>query len=732
MAIISAISLANPVQITTTGAHVLTTGMQVIITGSNSSPSIDGTWTVTVIDTTNFTIPTTVNIVGTTGWARRVLYVDIENGSNANNGTTFALRVQDLTTGLTAARTEPGDFIKIMKSPSPTLVGTATWNQNSPIVTLDTAVNATIDNGEVLWTASTNVTTNNSSSNAKEGTYAGAVSIQAAFSTGKAAYKQITQIDLSAYQQISFWISMGGSSVALSAGQLQFKLCSDTTGDTPVDTFDVPAIAALSAWYPFTVNKGSPLGSAIQSIALYVTSNISDSVTETIYFDNIIACKAPSANDSLSLVSMISKNPNENCNTNDEAWYPIQSINGATIYIDCGNNCKPAETRGYEGITENVALYKRETVKTAQQTSSSGSVLTCNESGTSAEPMTFSGGWNTTDMSTQTGVTFMDGVNGVGYGLNAVSNHHNFEYIWNTRYANMSWTSVKCNTFHCAATGMSSYVNISAVGQSNIDLDFASNCYSSYGNLYLSSYYSGNKLTARRICNSANSTTSTGMYITAGTAIVDKIWNNKTYGASLYGNSILKNATFQNNSTGGVSFISQDVTVLNCKFQNQTSPIMVPSNGAISKCYSFDHNGQKDNTFIQAAYFSVVSDTAISHAPNGTSWEIAITSSLNITKEYPAFFRVARVAVRPDTEVIARLWCRRDNLGLNLGLRCVGGQIFGPDNTIQTLMTGAINQWEEVSISFIPTRAAVLEFEAFTYGGNTYTGWVDDFSITQL
>jgi hypothetical protein len=61
-------SVANPTIITTTSAHGLYTGMIVTIAGhSGSTPSINGTHTVTVISTTTFSIPVNVTVGGTGG-----------------------------------------------------------------------------------------------------------------------------------------------------------------------------------------------------------------------------------------------------------------------------------------------------------------------------------------------------------------------------------------------------------------------------------------------------------------------------------------------------------------------------------------------------------------------------------------------------------------------------------------------------------------------------------------
>jgi Prealbumin-like fold domain len=64
---ITSISAANPAVVTTSSAHGLSTGQKVGIFGSDSTPSIDGVRTVTVIDSTHFSVPVNVTTAGTKG-----------------------------------------------------------------------------------------------------------------------------------------------------------------------------------------------------------------------------------------------------------------------------------------------------------------------------------------------------------------------------------------------------------------------------------------------------------------------------------------------------------------------------------------------------------------------------------------------------------------------------------------------------------------------------------------
>lgn len=63
---ITNISIANPT-VVTSADHGLISGDQILIRGSNSTPSINGLRTVTVINSDTFTVPVNVTVAGTTG-----------------------------------------------------------------------------------------------------------------------------------------------------------------------------------------------------------------------------------------------------------------------------------------------------------------------------------------------------------------------------------------------------------------------------------------------------------------------------------------------------------------------------------------------------------------------------------------------------------------------------------------------------------------------------------------
>ncbi len=81
---ITSITATNPAQVTSTG-HGFVTGDSVYLTGTNSVPSVDGLYTITVIDANNFTIP--VNLLGETAGTAGISFkadVDSDNEQSPN------------------------------------------------------------------------------------------------------------------------------------------------------------------------------------------------------------------------------------------------------------------------------------------------------------------------------------------------------------------------------------------------------------------------------------------------------------------------------------------------------------------------------------------------------------------------------------------------------------------------------------------------------------------------
>jgi hypothetical protein len=643
-------------------------------------------------------------------------YIDPESGSDAAAGTSFATAWQTIVTGATAARIAPGDTIRIKASPAPSSIGSATWTNLSKTITLAGALTADIDLCESGWTASANVTAT-ASGTCKQGSGSSSIAIAAGFTTGLAAYKTIASTDYSGYQQVSFWMRTNIAG-PITAGQLQLLLCSDTAGATPVNTINIPQTAGTNIWHPITIDTGGALGAAIQSVALNVTADFG---AVTVLLDNIIACKASSSADSLSLTSLIGKN------TATEGWWNIQSINGTTVLLDLINSSGASAGRGYYGTTESVTTYKRETFKITAQNNVNLGMNSAQESGTSdSVRITYSGGWNRTDMSTQTDYSFFDAQNGLGTIVDTPS----IDFI----------TIEKCGWVR----GNQAILN----GRGCIfdDCHFVGN---TANNVSMSGV--GNKLTDSFLTSGG-----VGITTTAYNQIVDncKILSASTPGMlvqrSFYGRDLtignvggigmtmgagnarpeFVNCVFDQNATsdlfshGGFAYFNR------CQFLSTTEASAAPDY-ADSRIFSSNHDGSDGTHKIIMDGATVASDSgADRRTASGIAWKVSPTSTTR-TANYPVQLSLANIACEANSLVTVKVWVKRSNTGLTASLICKGDQISGVGSDVVSSAAGSAGTYEQLTITFTPSAAGVVEIVAECYGGTTYSAWFDDMEISQ-
>lgn len=596
---------------------------------------------------------------------------------------------------------------------------------NSCIVKLTTAVTAHIDKCQAVWTQSTNVVTTVGTTTYKIDVGCASIAIAGGFATGLAAFKATGTIDLSAYKQVSFWIR---NDVAIPASSLSIRLCTNADGTGSVHTITVPAIPSVNQWVPITVDTGGALNSAIKSVALYVDV---DYGATTILLNNIIACKDSTSANSLTLQSLIGKN------TTNESWWGIASIDGTAVTLDATTNTIANAGRGYAGTTETVTTYKRETIKTTMATSSSGLVFLPPEAGTALATMIYyEGGWDRTNMSTQTIETWVDGLNGLGN----------------------CWTQV-------------SYTSLNLFGfvRYNSGITSATNSFASYGTIYvINGTFSGMSLASvsarvhfitKLIASSnggvgLNSTCSGPLWV--GNVICLSNLNvgiNVTCPRAIY-----RAMTIKNNSGNGINFgaLTQENTIYNLVSENNTtatgtSPSATNStNGGTlwlkdcsigeatiatallgdARIISINHNLVSGDTRIYRDGGTIFSNTATRHTASGVSWAMAVTSA---TREalYPLDYVIAAVAVNANALVTVTCWLRRDSTNITGILAVRGGQLAGVAADVTDTMTAGANTWDQRTITFTPTEAGTIEIEVWAYGGTTNTLYVDDISVTQ-
>ena len=775
-------------------------------------------------------------------------YLDFEGGNDANTGLSFAQRWQTITNGATAARIAPGDEIRIMASPDPTSIGSATWTGGgrpaainissstnaTPIVittasahglvtgdyvsvtghtvntnargvwkvgTTPTATtfqilqidgtnttgngvggatgNVTKANNLVVktasplvqnialcgglgqkpaWVASADALTTQSTGNWKEGNAATNITALGSFTTGKVAYYTLpATLDLSAYQQVSFWLLQSFGTLG-AASQAYVALCTDTIGNTVAHQCDIPSLGALSVWVPITVNLNTNLNAAIRSVAFYVVTDLG---RQDFTLDNITASKAASSADSVTLQSLISKSDG----TGDEAWYAIQSINSDVIMLANanGNTSQTTNIRGYNGVTETVTTYKRETVKTAPVGVATTNVSILNDNGTSGNIITYSGGWNRTDMSTQTGRTWLDGSNGLGRGLTATSARQflSIDRLDFCRYnvgfspGTGSFFSVNINSMYCTASSSDGLfsgigdnnvtfgsvwannngdggVGLSGVGSSITELKLASNNVTNG-----LSFLSGRYQTVGSVIGGNNGTSGSNADIAFITC------NNCTVGTATLTNGNLSSTgisasqSFNNSVNGGsttghlqgvFSFTISELYLNNFTINEATE---VASSGVTGLVYANRLDNTDNNSWVfQSGIGTVNQQTAVVDSPATTAWRMRPTNTTSAL--LPVFLKLGTVVCAASSAVTVTARMQRSNTGLTMRLICPGGQITGVETSAFADMTAAANTWETVTITFTPTKAGAVDIYAHAFGGTTFSGYVCNLTATQV
>jgi hypothetical protein len=672
---------ATPIAITCT-AHGYSTGDTVVITGHTTNTNANGTWEITNTGANTFTLDGSVGngVGGATGTVR------LRNNTRVK-----------LTTAVTQNIASTGP-------------GRAAWT------------NAMGANGSAAL----------STSAFKEHNQADRITVNTAFTTGKAAYYTLpSTLDLSGYQQVSFWFA--SQAAVLTAGQLDLRLCSDTVGDVTVNTISIPAVPATGRFQAFTIDTGNALSSSIQSIALYVNTDVSTTGNCAFDFNNIIACKASSAADSLTLTSLIGKN------TTGETFWGIQSINGTRVMLDGDTSNAPSfagPLYGYFGTSATVTTWKRETIKLGPAALNSTALQTVQESGTDGSPITYSGGWDRTNMSTQSLETWLDGLNGFGYALNTSSsfiNATNMAFVRFTRALSFFGLYNICDVVAANNCGGSQSVHVFSLTNSNtltLGHAMANGAYLFTNNSGTGFVDTGpiirlNYLlqTVVRVAEFTGNHTVVGL--TSAAEVLNTEPGNTFFRLNSGASGTYKNIRVPSFSalTGTAAVYLTDVVITDTTEFSGGVPL-----GTIVYSHNHDQTAGNHKIFLGGGLISAATDQR--KTASGISWKIQPTSATIRHSRNPIIFSLAKVACSANNLVTIKAWMYRDNSGLTMRLVCKGDQIAGVASDVTASVT-TTNAWEELTITFTPTETGVVEITAEAWGGTTFSGWVDDMTISQ-
>jgi hypothetical protein len=646
-------------------------------------------------------------------------YLDFENGNDSNDGTTFANRWKTITSGATAARTAAGDIIRIMKSPDPVSLGVnATFTKQSQTITLASAVTANIDTCEALWTASANVTPTLNTTR-KEGANAIQLAIAAGFTTGRVAYRATGTLNLSAYNNISFWIR---TSIATAANTFRIDLCSDTAGATPVHSFTIDTAFATNTYKPITFKNGSALSSSIQSVAI---TALLDPGTNTILIDNIIACNDLHFN---SLIGTSSSATNM-------IWYPIRSINGTTVIIEQEqNNIQGTNTsRGWHDTTTTTTAYVRDTIRLTSQQA-------MNEAGATGNHIIYSGGWDRTNMSTQNGVTFVASDRNV---MTAQTIHTNsltrltiekMAVLWGNSPFTAGNTYLKflnCGHYGTAATftlsGDSYVANHTVISTNSVGISSTSS-----------------KLQSPVSHSNGSSGIATGGYCIVNDAVLQ---NNNSTGLTNNGFCIAQDIVCRDNSTTGVSNsggmeLNGLTTSGNGSNAVSNTGLLRLNNASISEGTPFSNGiviasirASRYSTFVgyQFANNNVVVDDVPTPVHGTATRSYRHQPTTNTFSEYPFVQPLQPFAVGASTLVTFKIWVYRTSINVEGRVRLKGWVTPGVDADVTATITAAINTWQELTVTCTPSAAGVvqIDLESYALGASTGAVYFGDATVTQ-
>jgi len=118
----------------------------------------------------------------------------------------------------------------------------------------------------------------------------------------------------------------------------------------------------------------------------------------------------------------------------------------------------------------------------------------------------------------------------------------------------------------------------------------------------------------------------------------------------------------------------------------------------------------------------------------GIMWKLAITST-NRASDYPLDLKIAKIAVVANKLVTVKAFMKLTSTIDILGaLVCRGGQLTGVESDVKT-NTGVVDtDWHELTITFTPTQAGVVEIEAWAWWVASTADesvYVEDMTITQ-
>jgi hypothetical protein len=507
-------------------------------------------------------------------------------------------------------------------------------------------------------------------------------------------------------------------------------------------------------------------------------------------FDNIMACKAPSAADCLTLHSLIGKPhtqpwqastsyavndlrrpsaPNRTgfrykvsavagaagsteptwplqlgltvtdggvtwtCDDMEDTWYAIGSLTGTTLTIDQHCGAAVLSRRPYAGSTETLPLFKREPI---QSTPTTGQAQRVQKAGTALAPITFTGGWNRTDMSSQNDETWCTGSigSGQGYSLGGY-NYITLSHMNAVRYligvnGLFEYAKVQHGTFSHNEQGIQinsgpCLFNVQSLHNGTAGIGHVSGTMRNYAQITSNSNI-GDGFTVQ---------TQSGNFVNQVNTIANLTLRRNGGSNALLSsapylhvtNLVCSSPTWGVNSSGVVDLVNPLIT-------GTATPYNMSSNLSPTTAIRAHKNQQTAGAHLHYFYGGTISSaTDQRHTSTGLSWKFQPTDVVR-TAINPMTLKVAKVAVNANALVTMSIWTRRSNTNIQGQLRVVGVQLLGVPTEVVVPCAPAINTWvQSGNLTFTPTESGVaeVEFSVWDGVGTSNSFWIDDFVVSQ-
>jgi hypothetical protein len=651
-------------------------------------------------------------------------FLDPVGGNDANNGLSFANRWKTINGGPTSARMAPGDELRFIESPAPTLIGNCTWTNGTRAITVPAGIVKLIDplTANTGWVAAANVTLNSPGAAAAiMGTGSVNFTVGAAFTTGKLAHKPLT-MDLTGFEQVNVWFR---TTVALAAGTVFLDLCSDANGDVPIVSIPYTDSSVVSVWFAGMAAHTGSIGT-INSIALRVTA---DPGIPIIVISNLWASKAPGSADEITLATMVSKAsytttpPLRGSGSGEEPLFGVMGLlSDTSVALNRGQGQGtnvPTFGVPYDGATGTVATYAHQCYPFTE-----GRQWSPNEAATEAAQTVWTGGWSATDMATRTGLTRYMLSSRIYTG--GTSNFHTYQnFIFSASLAGNVMPAVDGNR---AENCLFTTCDFARSGQRG--LTGAGLCYVG-GNLFLGGSTNTNLTFFENLYAwGAGVQWGGGRNFARGMTVR----NSPTAGVILSGNPgnesiCIDDLVTLNNAVSGVSGVNGvNARIRNALLNEATEVSFSGSDGLIS-VESLDNIAGNDT--LRHPWGRMTRQTAVVDT-QASSWRVQVVSASAISRS-PMRLPLGQFEITRGVATSISIRMRRDNTGLSMGLSYLPTEgLPGITTEQRALMTAAANTWETVTLTLSPTGSGtqIISLDVIAWGGTTFNGYFESITVT--